>query len=49
MLRRNDYLIANAGQLIAYYDGSQRGGTAYTVSHAKAAGRPVTNLYGGGG
>ena len=49
MLRRNDYMIANAGQLIAYYDGSRRGGTAYTVSRAKAAGRPVTNLYRGGG
>ena len=49
MLRRNNYLIANAGQLIAYYDGSRRGGTAYTVSRAKAAGRPVTNLYRGGG
>ena len=49
MLRRNDYLIANAGQLIAYYDGSRRGGTAYTVSRAKAAAHPVTNLYRGGG
>ncbi|MGN1246312.1 MAG: SLOG family protein [Muribaculaceae bacterium] len=46
MLRRNDYLVANAGRLIAYYDGSHRGGTAYTVSRAKAAGRLVTNLYG---
>ena len=45
MLRRNDYMIANAGQLIAYYDGSHSGGTAYTVSRAKAARRPVTNLY----
>ena len=49
MLRRNDYLVDNSGQFIAYYDGSRRGGTAYTVSRAKAAGRPVTNLYRGGG
>ena len=49
MLRRNDYLVDNSGQFIAYYDGSRRGGTAYTGSRAKAAGRPVTNLYRGGG
>ena len=36
MLKRNDYLVDNANILLAVYDGSKTGGTAYTVKRATA-------------
>ena len=45
MLRRNDRLIELSDATVAYYDGSERGGTAYTVRNAKKKGKTVFNLY----
>lgn len=44
--RRNDYLIDNSTQLIAYYDHVPQGGTYYTVKNAQARGHEVINLFG---
>lgn len=41
--RRNDYLVENAGVILAYYDG-QSGGTRYTVRMAGKCGIPVINV-----
>lgn len=41
--RRNDYLVEQAGVLVAWYDGSP-GGTRYTVRRALRRGRKVVNL-----
>ncbi|MCL2544466.1 MAG: DUF1273 domain-containing protein [Clostridia bacterium] len=45
MFRRNRALVHGAHLMIAYFDGKARGGTAYTVSHAKKEGLPVWNLF----
>lgn len=45
MLRRNDRLISLSDVTVAYYDGSERGGTAYTVKCAKKKGSVIFNLY----
>lgn len=44
-LRRNDYLIANCGYVVCYYDGHPKGGTYYTVVRADRNGLKFTNLY----
>lgn len=44
-LRRNEYLIAQAAVIVAWWNGTQRGGTAHTVRAARAAGRRIVNLY----
>lgn len=41
MLRRNDYIIEKSAMIIAVSNGDLRGGTAYTIRHAKQAGREV--------
>lgn len=41
---RNDFLLDNASVIVCYYDG-QRGGTMYTVNHAKFRALPIINLY----
>lgn len=43
-LRRNDYLIDSVSRIICYYDG-QKGGTFYTVNHAKRKGLKIINLF----
>lgn len=40
---RNDFLVAHASRLIAWFDGSP-GGTHYTVRRALRAGRRIDNL-----
>lgn len=45
MLRRNDYMLAHASGLIAYYDGKPKGGTFYTIRKASESGMPVVNLF----
>lgn len=47
-LRRNDYLVRESSQLIAYYDHVRGGGTYYTVKSAEKRGIPVFNLFGAG-
>lgn len=42
--RRNDYLVAHAALLVAWYDGSP-GGTQYTLRRALDRGREVWNLH----
>ncbi len=42
--RRNDYLLEQADLVMTYYDGSKKGGTAYTVRHATKLRIPVINL-----
>ncbi|GAB6118959.1 SLOG family protein [Dysgonomonas termitidis] len=44
-LRRNDYLVDNSTQLIAYYDNVPKGGTYYTVKNALRKGLEVFNLF----
>lgn len=41
--RRNDYLVAHAAAVVAYYDGSA-GGTRYTVQRAQRCGREIIRL-----
>ncbi len=43
-MRRNDFLVDNSSLLVAWYDGSPRGGTAYTVKRARRMRVPVVNL-----
>lgn len=42
---RNDYMIQHSSLLIAYFDGTPKGGTLYTCNKAAAKGVPVNNLY----
>lgn len=42
MHKRNRCLIDHARYLIAVYDGSEKGGTAYTVKYAKEQNREIT-------
>ncbi len=44
-LRRNDFLVDNADMIIAYYDRSSKGGTAYTIRRARRAKLPIENIY----
>ncbi len=39
--RRNRYLVDNCDSLIAVYDGSDKGGTAYTVKYARQKGKEI--------
>ena len=41
---RNDFLVDNASAVVAWYDGSPEGGTHYTVTRARRAGRRIINL-----
>lgn len=41
MLRRDRYLVDHTDCLIAVYDGSESGGTAYTVRYAGQRGKPI--------
>lgn len=45
LLKRNDYMINHSSRLIAYHDGTNRGGTFYTVKKAGQNGLEVVNLY----
>lgn len=45
MHKRNRRLVELSDMIIAYYDLSGSGGTAYTVEFAKKAGREVHNLF----
>lgn len=42
MLKRDRYMVENAKHLIAVYDGSGKGGTAYTVKYAQSLNRNIT-------
>ena len=44
-MRRNDFLVDNASVVVAWWEGNQRGGTAYTVKRARKRGVEVINLY----
>ncbi|MFI3269612.1 MAG: SLOG family protein [Rikenellaceae bacterium] len=44
-LRRNDYLLANCKMLIAYHNGTKKGGTAYTIRNATKLKIATINLY----
>lgn len=45
LLRRNDYMLANSGGVIAYFDGEPKGGTYYTYRKALQMGMKVFNLF----
>lgn len=45
LLKRNDYMLAHASGIIAYYDGKTRGGTFYTCRKARLKGLDIINLY----
>ena len=42
---RNDYMVQHSSLLIAYFDGTSKGGTLYTCNKATSKGMPVNNLY----
>lgn len=44
-LRRNDFMLSNSIEVIAYYDGQPKGGTYYTCQKAALAGLSIINLY----
>lgn len=41
---RNDFLVDNASAVVAWWDGSPKGGTAYTIKRALKRCREVRNL-----
>lgn len=45
-LRRNDFMLSHCSSLVAFYDGSPKGGTFYTVRNARKMGIKVVNIYG---
>lgn len=45
MQARNRCLVDGASHCVAYYDGSGKGGTAYTVRYSDQKNVPVTNVY----
>jgi uncharacterized phage-like protein YoqJ len=45
MLVRNRYMVEHSSRCVACWDGSNRGGTAYTVRYARQCGVPVINLW----
>lgn len=45
MLERNRYLVNHAKYLLAVYDGSHVGGTAYTVNYARKKQREITVIH----
>lgn len=45
LLRRNDYMLAHSSQVIAYFDGENKGGTFYTCRNAQTKDLPVINLF----
>lgn len=45
LLKRNDYMLARSNQVIAYFDGENKGGTFYTCRNAQVKGLPVINLF----
>ncbi|MFI3289172.1 MAG: SLOG family protein [Rikenellaceae bacterium] len=42
---RNDFLIDNADTIIAYFNTTKKGGTAYTIRKARRANLKIENLY----
>lgn len=44
-LKRNDYLIGHANNMLAYYNGNPKGGTFYTVRKSRKMERNVINLF----
>ena len=44
-MRRNDFLVDNASIVVAWWEGNQRGGTAYTVKRARKKRLEIINLY----
>ena len=45
LLRRNDYMLSHSNGVIAYYDGTPKGGTYYTIRKARQMKLPVLNLF----
>lgn len=45
MMRRNRALVDGAGLVIAYHNGQDKGGTAYTVRYAEKSGILVKNIF----
>lgn len=45
MLERNRFLVDHAAYLVSFYDGSGKGGTAFTVNYAAEKGLTVLPLY----
>ena len=45
LLKRNDYMLAHASGIIAYYDGKPTGGTFYPCRKARLKGLDIINLY----
>lgn len=44
-IKRNDFLVENASVVIAWWSGTKRGGTAYTIRQARLANAEIVNLY----
>lgn len=44
-LDRDEFMVNNASSLIAYYDGSEKGGTFYTIRKAMAQNIPIVNVF----
>ena len=45
MFERNRYLVDHANYLLAVYDGSGKGGTAYTVKYGQKNKRKLTIIH----
>ena len=41
LLARNRYMVDHAAKVIAIWNGSERGGTWYTISYARGKGKPI--------
>lgn len=43
--KRNDFMLSHACGLVAYFDGTPKGGTFYTVKRARSIGMDIVNVY----
>lgn len=43
---RNEWMVDNADEMLAYYNGDKKGGTFHCLSYAESQGKPIRNLYG---
>ena len=44
-LARNDYMISHSAGVVAYFDGTPKGGTFYTIRKARGKGKSILNLF----
>ena len=44
--KRNEWMVDNADNVLAYWSGKERGGTYACIKYARKVGKPIRNIYG---